>query len=57
MTHLKGLGLAVMLIKIETYWNVNCIAENLCIVGHLIKIETYWNVNASNAAISALISY
>ena len=34
-----------VLIKIETYWNVN--DNNVCgwVTGIVIKIETYWNVN------------
>ena len=35
-------------IKIETYWNVNCSADDKNSCGRKIKIETYWNVNKTN---------
>ena len=34
-----------MIIKIETYWNVNKQAHKQLYKLHFIKIETYWNVN------------
>ena len=34
-----------MLIKIETYWNVNEVEEEETEEDADIKIETYWNVN------------
>ena len=35
----------VIIIKIETYWNVNLFKSNGYSTGRQIKIETYWNVN------------
>ncbi len=32
-------------IKIETYWNVNALAQHFEESEKSIKIETYWNVN------------
>ena len=34
-----------MIIKIETYWNVNHSANVTFSRRYTIKIETYWNVN------------
>ena len=37
-----------MLIKIETYWNVNLFTNAFQGVATVIKIETYWNVNVND---------
>ena len=37
-----------VLIKIETYWNVNVLPVAKQITTVLIKIETYWNVNSKS---------
>ena len=34
-----------VIIKIETYWNVNMLPQLVFLPLLLIKIETYWNVN------------
>ena len=39
-------GISWVIIKIETYWNVNNGKEAVHNNAGLIKIETYWNVNS-----------
>ena len=36
-------------IKIETYWNVNILLQQIKTNMLTIKIETYWNVNTINS--------
>ena len=45
MTHLKGLGLAVMLELIDTLWNVNKSLELSTCHSASELIDTLWNVN------------
>ena len=45
-----------ILIKIETYWNVNNTTDVTNNSPCGIKIETYWNVNVKGAAITGKIT-
>ena len=40
------------LVLIETYWNVNAVANVLSGLPDLVLIETYWNVNEDRSGIS-----
>ena len=44
-----------LVIKVEPYWNVNCVNHDGSLGVEGIKVEPYWNVNLSISSCIALL--
>ena len=46
--HARIVGISIVVVLIETLWNVNCTATTWPSIQRMVLIETLWNVNSKS---------